>query len=221
MPWPCWEICGSPGGNILLQNFGLTPLCQCVVTSQILYGALRNFSLSTRVDICDQLCNMFWVNNLWSFFLLIFFVCVCFTNTILNTLGSFLHNKKIEVGIFRAVSWFFHKWTLKVVFAAQFLDFAVCFGHRIWLFSFSCEGQENLWRAKAEGRDADSDIGPRDGVVKIYGKYCQAGGETGTLLGQHCSVWLELHRAKCTHQSRLPEAFVNQGGVQNCFCTFP
>lgn len=55
MSWPCCEVCGSPGGNILLQNLGLTPPCLCVVTIQILYGAIRNFSFSSRVDICDQL----------------------------------------------------------------------------------------------------------------------------------------------------------------------
>lgn len=55
MPWPCCENCGSPGGNILLQNLGLTPLCLCVVTIQILYRALRNFSVSTQVDTSDQL----------------------------------------------------------------------------------------------------------------------------------------------------------------------
>lgn len=73
----------------------------------------------------------------------------------------------------------------KGVFAAQFLDFTVCFGHMVLLFSFGYEGQKNLSRTKA-----DSDIRLRDAVVRIYGKHCQAGGETGTLLGQHCSVWL-------------------------------
>lgn len=59
-----------------------------------------------------------------------------------------MHNKKIEVGIFRvglAVSWvFFTNAHLKVIFAAQFLDFTVCFGHMVLLFSFSYEGHKNL-----------------------------------------------------------------------------
>lgn len=63
VPWPCCEICGSPGGDILLQNIGLTPPCLCVVTIQILYGALRNFSLSTWVDICDQLSLLHALNE--------------------------------------------------------------------------------------------------------------------------------------------------------------
>lgn len=85
---------------------------------------------------------------------------------------------------------FFTNVHYKGVFAAQFLDFTVCFGHMVLLFSFGYEGQKNLSRTKAGVRDADSDIRLRDAAVRIYGKHCQAGGETGTLLGQHCSVWL-------------------------------
>lgn len=99
---------------------------------------------------------------------------VCFTNTILNTLGSLLHNKKIEVGIFGdwldCELFFFTNAHLKVIFAVQFLDFTVCFGHVVLLFSFSYEGQKNLSRTKAEGRDGDSDVSLRGDVARIYRK---------------------------------------------------
>lgn len=88
------------------------------------------------------------------------------------------------------MSWvFFTNAHLKVIFA-QFLDFTACFGHMVLLFSFSYEGHKNLSGTKAEGRGTDSDMSLRDDVVRIYGKYCQAGGGTGTLLGQQGSVWL-------------------------------
>lgn len=95
---------------------------------------------------------------------------MCFTNAILNSLGSFLPSKKIEVGIFG--DWldcelgFFHKCTFKSDLAAQVLDFTACFGHMVLLFSFSYEGDRNLSGSKAEGRGADSDMSLRDDVYE-------------------------------------------------------
>jgi len=59
------------------------------------------------------------------------------------------------------------------------------FGHIFQLLSFSYEGQKNLLKTEAEDRDADSDVGLRDGAVRIHTKYCKTGDETGTLLGQY------------------------------------
>lgn len=52
----------------------------------------------------------------------------------------------------------------------------------------SYEGQKNLLKTKAEGRDADSDIGLRDDATRMHMKNCKAGDQAGTLLGQDTSL---------------------------------
>lgn len=108
---------------------------------------------------------------------------MCFTSTILNALVAFCTVERLKQGFWEiglTVSWVFSQKHFKSHVCAQFLDFAACFGHMVLLFSFSCEGQKNLSRARAEGRGADSALGLRDDVVvRMYGKYCQAAGGTG------------------------------------------
>lgn len=42
-------------GFAALQEYslGFTPTCLYVLTSQLLYGALRNFSVSAQINMCD------------------------------------------------------------------------------------------------------------------------------------------------------------------------
>lgn len=61
--------------------------------------------------------------------------------------------------------------------------------------SFSYEGQKNILKSYAEGRDADSDVGLRDDAVRIHMKYCKTDDETGTLLEQYM---YPSHGCSCT-----------------------